>query len=144
MPLPPPYMLTVGLISSSQMAAKLPGFAEPPEIGWHDRGNRLRRNSKPFEREAVAARGVRDDIVVAQQLDLIPGQKRLGQDAQRELGRQFENRRLQLGDPERQRQEQPASVDRRPSEFHPVPESVDLPAPQFGKQALPGPAHKSL
>src|SRR5258708_8238037 len=137
MRLSPPYMLTVGLISSSQMAAKLPGFAEPPEIGWHDRGNRLRRNSKPFEREAVAARGVRDDIVVAQQLDLIPGQKRLGQDAQREPGHQFENRRLQLGNPERQRQEQPAPVARPQSEFHQLPAKVDVRSSAVARRLWP-------
>ena len=85
---------------SGDAAAELPGLAEAPEIGRHDRLDRLRLDAEALQRAAFGLGGLRHHIVDAQQLDLVGREQRLRQELQRH--------RLQLG--ERRTATAPAAV----------------------------------
>src|SRR3981081_1478001 len=57
---------------------ELPGAAEAPQIGRHDRLHRALLDAEPLEGAALVDRGRRHDIVLAQELDLVGREQRLG------------------------------------------------------------------
>src|SRR3954453_16707539 len=58
----------------SALMRELPRLAESPEILRSDRFQRIRRDSQTLQRQAAGLRGIRHDIIIAQQRYLIRGQ----------------------------------------------------------------------
>src|SRR6266851_4940239 len=102
-------------------------LAETPEIGGNDGLYRARRNPKPFERATFALCLLGDDDVAFEQRDLIRREWRIRQELQEQ--------RLESREPERDRHQQPATLDRRQDELQDLLETENLWPAQFIDEA---------
>src|SRR5712671_3856762 len=109
---------------------ELPGAAEAPQIGRHDRLHRALLDAEALEGAALVCCGQRYHVVLAQELDLVGGEQRLRPELQ--------DGRLQPGQPEGNRHQQAAALDRRQREFHQLAETEDLWPAELVGRARPG------
>src|SRR5262245_29507841 len=63
-------------VKLGEAIAELAGLAKAPEIRWNDRFHRLRFNAQSLKSPHLGLCGFRNDVVVAEQFDLIGREQR--------------------------------------------------------------------
>src|SRR5690242_11552793 len=109
---------TMRRLLAGPQGLELAGGAEAPQIGRYDRLHRGGLDAQSLQRAPLAPRAVRDDIVDAQELDLVGRERRRGEE--------LEEERLEPGEPERDRDQQPPALDGLEGERHDVAQRKNL------------------